>query len=209
MMGALFAGHPWYEAPVKLDDPTHPLLRVFEGQGFWFRDEMYKFRDPYSRDRLRVLLSFDMSKLPADAPSYHTRGGGAVALQPTATGLEAELAWENPRLNCEHAGYVIIDGYLYMNQGVGWSCLELKTGEERWSGRGPGKGSVIYADGMLYCLGEKGKMGLLEASPEEFKLVSMFDLPMGEGPCWTHPVIADGKLYLRWDDNLYVYDIKE
>ncbi len=33
MMGALFAGHPWYEAPVKLDDPTHPLLRVFEGQG--------------------------------------------------------------------------------------------------------------------------------------------------------------------------------
>jgi outer membrane protein assembly factor BamB len=144
-----------------------------------------------------------------EATSYHTRGGCAVALKPTATGLEAELAWENPRLNCEHGGYVIIDGYLYMNQGVGWSCLELKTGEERWSGRGPGKGSVIYADGMLYCLGEKGKMGLIEAQPDEFKLVSMFDLPMGEGPCWTHPVIADRKLYLRWDDNLYLYDIKE
>jgi len=78
MMGALFAGHPWYEAPVKLDDPTHPLLRVFEGQGFWFRDEMYKFRDPYSRDRLRVLLSFDMSKLPADAPNRED-GDNAIA----------------------------------------------------------------------------------------------------------------------------------
>jgi hypothetical protein len=62
---------------------------------------------------------------------------------------------------------------------------------------------------MLYCLGEKGKMGLVEASPKEFELVSMFDLPMGEGPCWTHPVIADGRLYLRWSDNLYVYDIKK
>jgi len=143
-----------------------------------------------------------------EATSYHTRGGCAVALKPTATGLEAELAWESSKLNCEHGGYVIIDGYLYPNQGVGWSCVELKTGEERWPGRGPGKGSVVYADGMLYCLGEKGKMGLIEASPEEFKLVSMFELPTGEGPSWTHPVISDGKLYLRWEDNLYVYDIK-
>jgi outer membrane protein assembly factor BamB len=143
-----------------------------------------------------------------EATSYHTRGGCAVELQPTATGLEAEVAWEDSRLNCEHGGYVIVDGYVYMNQGVGWTCLELKTGEERWSGRGPGKGSIIFADGMLYCLGEKGKMGLVEASPGAFKLVSTFDLPMGEGPCWTHPAIAGGKLYLRWDDNLYVYDIK-
>ncbi len=143
-----------------------------------------------------------------EATSYHTRGGCAVALQPTATGLVAELAWESSKLSCEHGGYVTVDGYVYMNQGVGWSCLELKTGEERWSGRGPGKGSIIYADDMLYCLGEKGKMGLVEANPDEFKLVSMFDLPMREGPCWTHPVIADGILYLRWDDNLYVYDIK-
>jgi type 1 glutamine amidotransferase len=69
MMGALFAGHPWGEAPVKLDDPKHPLLKVFDGKGFWVRDEMYKMREPYSRDSLRVLLSFDMSKLPDNAPT--------------------------------------------------------------------------------------------------------------------------------------------
>ena len=56
---------------------------------------------------------------------------------------------------------MIVDGHIYMNQGVGWSCVELKTGEERWFGRGPGKGSIIYADGMLYCLGEKGRMYVL------------------------------------------------
>lgn len=144
-----------------------------------------------------------------EATAYHTRGGGAVALRPTATGVEAELAWESSRLNVEHGSYVLVDGYVYSPHGVGWICLELKTGTERWSGRGPGKGSIVYADGMLYCLGENGRMGLVEANPAAFKMVSMFELPTGEGPCWAHPVISDGKLYLRWDENLYVYDIRE
>lgn len=144
-----------------------------------------------------------------EATSYHTRGGCAVALSLTESGLVADLAWEDPKLNCEHGGYVVVDGHIYMNQGVGWKCLELKTGDERWFGRGPGKGSIIYADGMLYCLGERGRMGLVEANPNEFKVVSMFNLPKGEGPYWTHPVISDGKLYLRWGDNLYVYEVTE
>lgn len=144
-----------------------------------------------------------------EATSYHTRGGCAVKLDSVTSGVNAELAWESPKLNCEHGGYVVVDGHIYMNQGVGWSCLQLETGEERWFGRGPGKGSIIYADGMLYCLGERGRMALIEAYPEGFKVVSMFNLPKGEGPCWTHPVISGGKLYLRWGDNLYVYDITE
>jgi outer membrane protein assembly factor BamB len=143
-----------------------------------------------------------------EATSYHTRGGGAVRLKPTGNRIEVEPVWDSSRLNCEHGGYVVLNGSIYMSQGAGWSCIELKTGEERWSGRGPGKGSMVYADGMLYCLGKNGRMGLLEANPAAFKMVSMFQLPMGEGPCWTHPVISDGKLYLRWDDTLYVYEIK-
>lgn len=50
---------------------------------------------------------------------------------------------------------------------------------------------------MLYCLGKKGKMGLIEASPQGFNLISTFDLPDGQGPAWTHPVISHGMLYLR------------
>jgi outer membrane protein assembly factor BamB len=144
-----------------------------------------------------------------EATAYHTRGGCAVSLTPARNGLEAELAWESSKLNCEHGGYVVVDGDIYMNQGAGWSCLELKTGKERWSGRRPGKGSIISADGMLYCLGENGSMGLIEASPEEFNLVSSFDLPKGEGRCWTHPVISDGRLYLRWGDRLFIHDIQQ
>lgn len=143
-----------------------------------------------------------------EATSYQTRGGSAVRLQTNGEGVTSELAWESNKLNCEHGGYVILDGHIYMSQGVGWSCVDLKSGEERWFGRGPGKGAVIYADGMLYCMGESGKMALIEATPTGFNLVSTFDLPKGEGPSWTHPVISDGKLFLRWNDKLYTYDLR-
>lgn len=65
MMGALFAGHPWGRCAVRLDDPQHPLLAAFGGQGFWINEEMYKMREPYSRERLRVLLSMDLGKMTA------------------------------------------------------------------------------------------------------------------------------------------------
>jgi uncharacterized protein len=61
MMGALFAGHPWGACGVKIDDPSHPLVKVFEGKGFQIRDEIYQMKEPYSRETLRVLLSMDMN----------------------------------------------------------------------------------------------------------------------------------------------------
>ncbi len=67
MMGALFAGHPWGRCAVKLDDPTHPLAKAFGGKGFWMNDEMYKMKEPYSREKLRVLLSFDLSHMDEKA----------------------------------------------------------------------------------------------------------------------------------------------
>lgn len=143
-----------------------------------------------------------------ESTSYQTRGGGAVLLKKTASGITAEPVWQNSKLNPEHGGYVVVDGHLYTSQGPGWSCLELKTGTERWSERGPGRGAIIHADGLLYCLGENGKMALIEATPSAFKPINQFDLPRGEGKSWTHPVISDGKLYLRWGDNLHVYGLK-
>jgi type 1 glutamine amidotransferase len=67
MMGALFNGHPWGRCAVKLDDPNHPLSKAFGGKGFWMNDEMYKMKEPYSREKLRVLLSFDMSRMDENA----------------------------------------------------------------------------------------------------------------------------------------------
>ena len=144
-----------------------------------------------------------------EATSYETRGGGAVALRKSGSGIEAKSAWEDSKLSGEHGGHVVIDGHVYPSAGPGWTCLDLKTGEERWAERGPGKGSIIYADGMLYCLGENGKIALIEANPESFEVTGQFDLPRGEGKSWAHPAISDGKLYLRWADELHVYAIQE
>jgi len=67
MLGGYFSGHPWHEeVTVKLDDPGHPLCAAFRGQTFKVTDEIYQFRDPYSRDKLRVLLSLDTSKTNMD-----------------------------------------------------------------------------------------------------------------------------------------------
>ena len=64
MIGARGANHRASDEHVfiKLDDPSHPVNRIFGGQGFDFRDEFFRVGDPYSRDRLRVLMSIDTEK---------------------------------------------------------------------------------------------------------------------------------------------------
>ena len=71
-----------------------------------------------------------------------------------------------------------------------------------WRDRSVGKGSLTYADGKLYLLGEGGVVGLAEASPTGYKEKSRFNIPRGELPTWTPPVISGGRLYLREQDNL-------
>ena len=65
------------------------------------------------------------------------------------------------------------------------------------------------ADGLLYAYNERGNVGLIEPNPDSFKVVSQFKLKGGAGPHWAHPFIADGKLFLRHGEVLFVYDIKE
>jgi len=64
MMGGLFCGHPWGGGGTwafKIDEPNHPLTRAFGGKGFKLKDEIYQFKDPYTRADRRVLLSLDLS----------------------------------------------------------------------------------------------------------------------------------------------------
>ena len=63
VFGGFFCGHPWSEnVGVKVDDPKHPLCKAFGGEGFMIRDEIYQFAKIYTREKLRVLLSLDMTK---------------------------------------------------------------------------------------------------------------------------------------------------
>ena len=98
--------------------------------------------------------------------------------------------------------------------GVGQYCLDMTRcfentpGQTKWKEKAVGKGSLCYADGMLYLFSETGgRVGFGPATPAGFKPAGVAAV-QGNGPSWAHPVIAGGRLYLRYDDNLYAYDIK-
>jgi outer membrane protein assembly factor BamB len=109
---------------------------------------------------------------------------------------------------CHHGGYIVDNGYIYGNHNDGWVCLELATGEKMWQERAVGKGSLCYADGMLYLFGENGgQVGLATCSPQGLQMKGMFRV-QGEGTSWAHPVVIGGRLYLRYDTNLYCYNVR-
>ena len=139
--------------------------------------------------------------------SGHREGGQMYALAPD--GSAAEPVWTDTVLNTLHGGLVFVDGYLYGSNLRGkWVCLEAQSGQVRHEASGVGMGSIAYADGMLYCYGEKGTLALVRATPDAHEVVSKFKIPLGEGPHWAHPVISDGRLYIRHGDALMVYSLR-
>jgi hypothetical protein len=111
---------------------------------------------------------------------------------------------------------ILIGDHVYGHADAGWTCQNFKSGEQVWNDRKFGKGAVGFADGMLYCLEEgSGTVALVEASPDGWKEHSRFKLDpqtkirSSQGRIWTHPVISNGKLYLRDQDLIYCYDVKK
>ncbi len=122
-----------------------------------------------------------------------------------------EEVWANTDLDNHHGGVILVDGYLYGAQyRRGWACLDWQTGKTMHTERGVGKGSLTYADGMLYTLSERGEMGLVPATPDGHEVVSRFRLPPGgEGLSWAYPVVVGGRMYIRHDDYLFCYDVRD
>lgn len=118
----------------------------------------------------------------------------------------------NTKLANKHGGVILIGDYVYGDsddQGMPY-CAEMLTGKEVWKKRGSGRGSAAFAgaDGMLYIQFASGDFVLAKATPDGYEEVSKFKIPNGGNrPSWAHPVILDGKLYIRSDDSLYCYDI--
>jgi outer membrane protein assembly factor BamB len=142
------------------------------------------------------------------AASAYNNGGGSVKLSRDGDKTDASEAYFLKDMQNHHGGMVLVGGYVY-GEGKGQLyCFEFKTGAVKWHAGKPGKGSVLYADGRLYYRNEGGPMTLVEATPDKFVELGRFDPPKGKGPAWAHPVIANGKLYLRHADILLCYDVK-
>jgi outer membrane protein assembly factor BamB len=152
------------------------------------------------------------------AAAYNT-GGGLVKLSKDGkSGVKAEEVYFTKKMQNHHGGMILLDGYLYGanggNEGGYLVCLDFKTGKVLWDERANGKlrapkGSVALADGRLYYRTEKGEVLLIEPNPKQYVERGRFNQPdRSDKPAWAHPVIANGKLYLRDQDVLFCYDVK-
>ncbi len=153
------------------------------------------------------------------AASAYGAGGGLVKLSKDANGgIKAEEVYFVRRMENHHGGMVVVDGRLYGadggNSGGNLVCLDFKTGNMLWDGRqiarteAP-KGSILLADGRLYYRHESGTMTLVEPSAKEYVEHGRFEQPdRTRQPAWSHPIIANGKLYIRDQDLLLCYDVK-
>ncbi len=153
------------------------------------------------------------------ATSAYNKGGGLVKLTRDDQGdVKAQEVYFTSRMQNHHGGVILLNGYLYGasggNGGGNLACLEFQTGKVMWDERDKGragvkKGAVALADGRIYYRQEDGTMILFEPTPKEYLERGRFSQPdRTSKPAWAHPVLANGKLFLRDQDVLLCYDIK-
>ncbi|MGA2062749.1 MAG: PQQ-binding-like beta-propeller repeat protein [Thermoguttaceae bacterium] len=138
-------------------------------------------------------------------------GGGRVDVKLAGDEFKANEIFFSKKMQNHHGGMVLIDGMIYgCNNPKDLTCLDFNTGEVKWSDKTAGKCSVLYAEGMLYCRDENGPISLVEATPRGFKIKGRFDQPdRSKLNSWPYLVIANGMLYVRDQDVLLCYDVRE
>jgi outer membrane protein assembly factor BamB len=138
--------------------------------------------------------------------SDYGTGGGVVEIKPDN---KAQEIWFNKDMKNHHSSSVLVGDYLYGFSSAILTAMKFDTGEIAWRDRSVGKGSLVYADGNLYCFSENGVVGLVETTPAGYKEKGRFRIQQDSLPTWTHPVVAGGRLYLRDQDTIYAFDVRE
>lgn len=138
----------------------------------------------------------------------------AVMLSLADDGRSVSVKWTNDVLDVHHGGVVEVNGHIYganwQNNTRGkWASIRWDNGATNWETEWHTKGSVIFADGMLYIYEERGgHVALVKPDPQKMDIVGSFRMKEGEGPHWAHPAIYDGLLFIRHGDVVGIYDIR-
>jgi outer membrane protein assembly factor BamB len=152
---------------------------------------------------------------------FMTAGWGAgcdlIEIHPEADQFTVKKVYANKNMTNAQGGVALVGDHVYgYSDNKGWVCMEFMTGKIVWSNRRLRAGSLTCADGHLYCYGEQdGSVVLAQASPEKWTETGKFTIPkestlrLPSGKIWTHPVVANGRLYLRDQELLFCYDVKD
>jgi outer membrane protein assembly factor BamB len=140
--------------------------------------------------------------------SNYDTGGALLRLSLQGGEVKAQEVYFTRDMMNHHGGVVLVNGYLYGFSNAILTCLEFATGKVAWRNRSVGKGSLTYANGDLYLVGEDNVVGLAEANPTEYRERGRFKIPDQGWPSWAHPVVSGGQLYIRNQSTLTAYDVR-
>ena len=145
---------------------------------------------------------------------FHTSGYGMGGELLEATEKGYKVLWKNNVIEAQHSDQILIDGYLYgytgeSNNRSPFKCVEFSSGKELWSTNEIGGGTCIFVDNHLICLDVKGNLYLVKPDPKSFNKIGEIKsaIPDVQSLSWTSPVVANGKLYLRYLQRLICYDL--
>jgi outer membrane protein assembly factor BamB len=141
--------------------------------------------------------------------SDYGTGCALLAIEGAPPSMTAREIYFHQDMKNHHSSSVLVDDTLYGFSSAILTALDFETGQVLWRDRSVGKGSLVAADGRLYLFSEKGVAGLAEATRAGYREMGRFTIETSGSPTWSHPVVANGRLYLRDQDTLYSYDVQE
>lgn len=142
------------------------------------------------------------------ASSAYGTGGGLAKISTEGGIQKAEEVYFDKKMANHHGGIVKFGDYMYGFGSGGLICMNYLTGETAWRDRSVNKGSLVIADGMLYLLGEGHEVALAEATHEEYREHGRFRIESHGRSSWAHPVVVDGRFYIRDQESLIAYDVR-
>ena len=200
-----------YSSPVLFEAAGSRNVVVFTGEGavgLDMKDGSLHWRYTKASNRTANIATPIIHKGHVFLSSDYGTGAALLRLTPEGGRIKASEVYFSREMRNHYSTSVLVGDYLYGFSSSILTAMKFMTGEVAWRDRSVGKGSVTYADRHLYVLGENGTIALVEATPEGYKEKSRFEIPRGDYPTWTPPVVADGRLYLREQDNVYAYSVK-
>ena len=202
-----------YCSPYVIERGAREILVTMTGKslvGFdWTSGSLlWQYAHPVSYDIHAVSPVYEDGRLYITAGYGGERG---AMLELSEDGTKITKTWTDKKLDCHIGGLIVHEGHIYgtghQNNGGKWVCMNLETGQVVAEIAGVGKGAITFANGKIYGYGEGGAVGLINPSPQDFRLISSFKITKGSKPHWAHPTVANGRLYIRHGNALMCFDI--
>lgn len=187
------------------------IMTITAGGGVGIRASDGKLMWRYDKVANRV-ANISTPVFSGDKVFYTTdygTGCALLALKAQNGLVSAEEVYFNKNMKNHHGGVVLSNGHIYGFSSEILTCIDFESGILKWQNRSVGKGSLTYADGNLYVLSESNKVALVEANPDQYVEKGRFEIEDQGFPSWAHPVVCGGRLYIRNQGSLAVYNISE